>query len=80
MSDTIIVAVISLVGTLGGSYMGVKASNKLIAYRIQELENKVNKHNNIIERTFKLEERQAVTDEQIKVANNRIKDLEEKEK
>lgn len=55
MSDTLIVGVLSLVGTLIGSLAGILAANKLINYRIAQLEKKVEKHNNIIERTFKLE-------------------------
>lgn len=57
MSDTILVAVISLLGTLGGSLTGILTANKLTNYRIQELEKKVEKHNNLISRTFILEEK-----------------------
>ena len=74
--STIIVAVLSLFGTLGGSYMANKKAQALIAYRLQQLEEKVNKHNNVIERVYKLEEHEAVLDEKLKVANNRIGDLE----
>ncbi|WP_337803920.1 hypothetical protein [Clostridium sp.] len=52
------------------------ASSKLTTYRIQQLENKVEKHNTVIERTYKLEETEAVMQEQIRVANHRIADLE----
>ena len=45
-------------------------------YRIEQLEKKVDKHNTVIERTYKLEETQAVMEEQIKVAKHRIADLE----
>lgn len=72
---TIVVGVLSLLGTLAGSFGGMK----LITYRIEQLEHKVEKHNQIIERTFKLEEWAAVKDEQIKVANKRIADLERHE-
>ena len=51
-------------------------SAKLTNYRIEQLEKKVDKHNTVIERTYKLEETQAVIQEQIKVANHRIGDLE----
>lgn len=80
MQTEIFIAIISLIGTLGGSYMGVRVSNKLTNYKIDELTKRVDKHNNVIERTYKVEEVQAIQAEQIKVANNRIKDLEEKEK
>lgn len=79
MQTEIIIGFLSLIGTLSGSYFGVRASNNLIAYRLEELEKKVNKHNNVIERTYKLEERMSVNENNFKVANNRIKDLEEKE-
>jgi len=48
----------------------------LIEYRMTELEKKVDKHNNLIERTYNLEQDAAVLKEQIKVANHRIEDLE----
>ena len=51
-------------------------SAKLTAYRLSQLEKKVDKHNTVIERTYKLEETQEVMKEQIKVANHRIADLE----
>ena len=48
----------------------------LIAYRLEQLEKEVQKHNTIIERTYDLERRQDVSEDQIKVANHRIEDLE----
>lgn len=51
----IIVALLGLIGTLAGSFLGVVTSSKLTTYRIAQLEEKVNKHNNIIERTYVLE-------------------------
>lgn len=53
-------------------------SQKLITYRLEQLEKKVDLHNNVIERTYKLEEDAAVIQEKIKVANNRLSDLERK--
>lgn len=76
MTETILVAVLSLIGTLGGSLCGILAANKLTNYRIQQLEIKVEKHNNVVERVFNLEKHEAVIDEEIKVANHRIEDLE----
>ena len=76
MPSEIIVALLSMAGTAIGSVAGVMAANKLTNYRIEQLEKKVDKHNTVIERTFKLEEAQAVLQEQIKVANHRIEDLE----
>lgn len=72
----IIVAVIAASGGLLGSLIGLIANNKLIVYRIAELEKKVDKHNNLVERTYKLEEHETLMDEKIKVANHRIDDLE----
>lgn len=57
MSETVIVGLLSLVGTLVGTLGGIIASNKLTVYRIQKLEEKVDKHNTMIERTYKLEGR-----------------------
>ena len=67
MTDTVVVATLSLVGTLAGSYGGTQ----LVKYRIDQLEKKVEKHNSIVERTYLLEEK-------VKVANHRIEDLERK--
>lgn len=67
------VALIALLGTGFGTFGGIVASNKLTNHRLLELEKKVDKHNSVIERTFILEE-------QMKVANHRIKDLEDETK
>ena len=67
MQDTIVVAILSLIGTLAGSFGGTQ----LIKYKIEQLEKKVEKHNSVVERTFLLEEK-------MKVANHRIEDLEGK--
>ena len=55
MESEIIVAILGLIGTLSGSFLGVMASSKLTNYRLKQLEEKVNKHNGLIERTYKLE-------------------------
>lgn len=78
MSDTVIVGILALVGTLVGSYFSNRKHSALIAYRLEQLEQKVNKHNSIIERTYKLEKNESVIEEQIKVINHRIEDLEGK--
>lgn len=52
-------------------------SNRLIVYRLEQLESKVDKHNNVIERVYNLEKDADVIKEQIKVANQRIEDIEE---
>lgn len=76
MTDVVIVATLSLIGTLVGSLGGILAANKLTNYRIEQLEKKVEKHNNVVERVYILEKHEAVIDEEIKVANHRIDDLE----
>lgn len=55
MSDTILIALISLGGTIAGSFGGIIASNKLVNHRIEQLEKKVEKHNNMVERMYKAE-------------------------
>jgi len=57
MTDVVIVGLLSLGGTLIGTFGGIIASNRLTAWRIEQLEKKVDKHNSLIERTFKLEGR-----------------------
>ena len=66
MNTEIIVCLISLAGTIIGSLTGVITSNKLTTYRINQLEKKVEKHNNLIERMYSLEREIAVQDEKIK--------------
>lgn len=76
MTETIIVAAFSLIGTLVGAYLANRKSTALIAYRLEKLEEKVNKHNQVIERTFKLEKQEELLEEKLRVANHRIDDLE----
>jgi len=80
MSEAIQVALIGLLGSGIGAFAGVIINSKVVDYRLINLEKKVDKHNRIIERTYKLEEEIKVHEEKIKVANHRIGDLEEKEK
>ena len=77
MPAEVITAAISLIGTLVGTLGGIALSSNLTNYRIEQLEKKVEKHNNLITRTFKLEQDFAVLDEKVKVANHRIDDLED---
>ena len=76
MTEATIVAALGLVGTLVGSYLANRKSTALIAYRLEQLEQKVSKHNNLVERTYALEESVALMDERVRVANHRIADLE----
>ena len=76
MDSTIIIALLSFIGTLIGTFGGIITSNKLTTYRIQQLEAKVEKHNKVVERVYVLEKDKAVFEESLKVANHRIEDLE----
>ena len=76
MTEAIIVAVITGVLSLIGTWLSNRKSASLIAYRLSELEKRVEKHNQIVERTYKLEETAQLLDERVKVANHRIEDLE----
>ena len=69
MDTNVIVAMLSLVGTLGGSLGGILVSSKLTNYRLQQLENRVSEHNHFAQRL-------PVVEEQIKVINHRLEDLE----
>lgn len=79
MDNTVLIALLSLAGTLLGTFGGILASNRLTNYRIEQLEKKVDKHNNIYDRQHAIEQELAVQKEKIVVANHRIDDL-EKEK
>ena len=72
MNEAIIVAILGFAGTLLGSLFGVLAAQKLTQYRLSQLEEKVNKHNNLIERTFKLEGRMSEAEHDIRDIKNRI--------
>lgn len=77
MTEAIIVAVLGLMGTLAGSYLANRKSTALVIYRLEQLEQKVSKHNNLVERTYALEEAVELIKERQKVANHRIDDLEQ---
>jgi hypothetical protein len=88
MSDPVIVGIITAVAavvcqviiSMSGRSAAQREraeSNRLIVYRLEQLETKVDKHNNVIERTYQLEKDADVIKEQIKVANHRIDDIEE---
>lgn len=79
ITPEITVAGLSLVGTLAGTFGGIMTSNRLTGYRIEQLEKKVEKHNNIVERVYRLEDNDALLEEKIKVANKRLADLERHE-
>ena len=70
MSESVLVALLGMLGTVVGSLLGVLTSQKLTIYRIQQLETKVEAHNKVVERTFKLEG-------QMKECQHEIADLKE---
>ena len=74
----IVIGILSCIGTLIGSLAGIHKANELTNYRIKQLESKVNKHNNLIERTYNIEQQIAVLDNREKVTENRLSDLESK--
>jgi len=73
MSETVIVALLSLGGTLFGSLGGIMASSKLTGYRIEQLEKKVEKHNNLVERVYRLEDNDKLLEQRIETIEGRVK-------
>ena len=71
MTDSIVVAALALLGTLGGSWMGVRQANKLVEFRLIQLESKVDKHNQLVERM-------AVVEGDTRNALHRLDELEDK--
>lgn len=69
MSDVVIIAIISLIGTIGSALIGVFSAHSLTKYQIEELTREVREHNNFAKRM-------PVVEEQIKVINHRLDDLE----
>ena len=78
MSETIIVPLLSLLGTILGTFGGILTASKLTNYRIEQLEKKVEKHNHVIERVYELEKQEAVIDEEIKIMSHQIEEFAER--
>lgn len=82
MSSEVVIAIVGLIGSLAGSVIGVMGSAKLLTYRVVQLENALKEQcencTALDGRVDKLEEKQAVMEEKIKVANHRIESLEKK--
>lgn len=76
MTGQIVVALISFAGTLVGSLAGVYATSRLTNYRLEQLEKKVEKQNELIEHIYIIEQHEAVMENNLKAANHRITDLE----
>ena len=66
MSEAIVVALIGVLGSGLGAFVGVMTSAKLTQFRLQKLEEKVDKHNSVIERTFRLEGRMTEVEHDIR--------------
>lgn len=71
-----ITPLLGVVGSAVGTFAGIMINSKLMNYRIEQLEKKVDKHNQVIDRVYKLEKSEAVFEEEIAVVNHRIEDLE----
>ena len=78
MEPEIVVSLITLLGSALGTFGGIFVNSKLTAYRIEQLERKQDKHNAVIERTYKLEEESVLQEEKIKSNERRIEILERK--
>ena len=71
MDAEVIVSLITLAGSALGTFAGIAVNSKLTNFRLEQLEKKVNKHNNVIERTGKLEERVGALDYRLKEIESR---------
>lgn len=90
MDSTILASIITgavaiIVCMINNHFQNIKTAKShndnivLISYRLEQLEQKVDKHNNLIDRTYDLERRAAVLEEKSKICNNRLSDLERHE-
>ena len=77
--ESIIVAALALIGTLAGAYLANRRTTALIVYRLEELEKKVERHNQVVERTMRLEAAQALLEEQVKTAGHRLDGMERRQ-
>lgn len=78
MSDLVIVGLLTLIGTLSGTFGGILVANKLTTYRLAQLEKKVDKHNSVIDRMYCAEKRLDVLDEKVSETNRHVGVLEDK--
>ena len=76
MTSEVLTALFSLAGTLVGSLGGILAAGRLTAYRLQQLEEKVNKHNNLIERVYAIEQHDAIIDVRIERLESEVENNE----
>lgn len=76
MSEAITVALIGLGGSALGSIAGILVSSRLTQYRLEQLEKRVQAHNSLIERTYRLEQEQRLLQERVKNNARRIEEME----
>ncbi len=77
MNDTVLIALLTLIGTLVGTFGGIITSTKLVNYRLEQLEQRVNKHNNLIDRTYELERQQTVDAHRLSTVEDKLTKIEE---
>lgn len=77
MTSEVLVSLLSIFGSFIATFAGIIVNSKLVNFRIEQLEKRVEKHNQVIDRVYKLEQADAVAEEEIKVINHRINDLEQ---
>lgn len=80
MTESMVLGLLTLIGTMVTAYAGLKKYSSLTEYKLNELTKRVDKHNNFIERLTKAEKKVEVLCERIQVANHRIDDLEDLQK
>ena len=71
MEPSVLVGLLSLLGTLAGKFGGILTGSRLTNYRLAQLEEKVARHNNLIERTYKIEETLALYGQKIETLERR---------
>lgn len=76
MEATIVVAILSLIGTLGGAYLAGRKTTALVVYRLSELEKKVDKHNHVVERMYEVEKKLALIKDHQQEITERVENLE----
>lgn len=75
---SVVIAFCAAMGTGFGSWYGIRKSNDLIAYRMDQIEAKVDKHNNLVERVYGIERCVGLLEERFRVSDHRIEDLEDR--
>jgi hypothetical protein len=78
MDNNTLAIVLPSLASLAGTIIGVLVGNKLLAYRVELLEKKMDKHNGVIEKTYELQKTAALLEKEIGFATERIEDLEKK--